>query len=46
MRALLAPLVLALAGCPSPPSNPASLWLSFAQREVDVVLVDHEPPPF
>jgi hypothetical protein len=40
-------LCLALAGCPSAPAaNPASLWLDFSQREVNLVLVDHEPPPF
>ncbi len=26
--------------------NPTSLWLSYAQSELDLVLIDHEPPPF
>lgn len=45
----LAPLVLAfgaLSACGPHDANPRSLWLYFAQREVDLVLIDHEPPPF
>jgi hypothetical protein len=43
----LAGLALALLGCgPAGTSNPPSLWLSYAQREVDLVLVDREPPAF
>ncbi len=41
-------LCLVLLACsPSAPNgNPASLWLSYAQTELNIVLVDHEPPPF
>jgi hypothetical protein len=41
-------LVAAVAGCGprQPEPNPASLWLNFSIREIDLVLVDHEPPPF
>lgn len=26
--------------------NPTSLWINYAQSELHLVLVDHEPPPF
>lgn len=26
--------------------NPPSLWLDYGQTELQLVLVDHEPPPF
>lgn len=49
-RALTALLLLGLAGAGCGPgtsaSNPTSLWLSYSGREIDLVLVDHEPPPF
>lgn len=47
MRAL-APLVLAtlLAGCPSDPSNPETLWLALDGSETKTKLIDHEPIPF
>lgn len=34
--------------CDSTPSNqnPSSLWIGINQREIDLVLIDHEPPPF
>lgn len=35
-----------LAGCHDEPQNPASLWLGFAVREVDLTLLEREPPPF
>jgi hypothetical protein len=37
-------VALALLSCER--SNPASLWLSYSQMETNLVLVDHEPPPF
>lgn len=42
-------LAAAALGCgPSTPEpqNPPTLWLSFSQMEINLVLVDHEPPPF
>lgn len=50
----LAPLVLCLsllafASCDRRPTydgNPPSLWLNYSTREIDLVLVDYEPPPF
>jgi hypothetical protein len=44
--ALLGALCSCSSSTPLAGPNPASLWLSYAQREVDLVLVDHEPPPF
>lgn len=26
--------------------NPRSLWINYGQREINLVLVDFEPPPF
>ena len=26
--------------------NPASLWINYGQREINLILVDFEPPPF
>lgn len=45
---LLALLAVSVVGAACGPhdANPRSLWLYFAQREVDLVLIDHEPPPF
>lgn len=39
-------LLLLLACGPRPSANPASLWVYHGEREVDLVLVDFEPPPF
>ena len=37
----------ALSGCPGGgASNPARLWLAPRGSELEVQLVDHEPPPF
>ena len=38
--------LLALAGCPSPQGNPATLWLAPNGSEVVIQLVDKEPPPW
>ncbi|NQT86784.1 hypothetical protein HQ560_08480 [bacterium] len=35
-----------LAGCPSPDTNPAVLWLGLDGSETRVRLVEDEPPPF
>ncbi len=35
-----------LAGCPSDPGNPETLWLALDGSEVKVKLIDHEPTPF
>lgn len=46
-RALASWLVLgALLSCSSPPrtQNPGTLWVSFGQTELDLVLADREPP--
>jgi hypothetical protein len=49
LKMTLALLACALAmsawGCAGP-ANPASLWVSHGEREVDLVLIDHEPPPY
>jgi hypothetical protein len=39
-------LLLALAGCPSDPGNPHTLWLAPDQAETAVKLVDSKPPAF
>ena len=39
-------LALCLGACAESGKDPASLWVSYGQREVDLILVDHEPPPF
>ncbi len=39
-------LVVLLAGCPSDPGNPDTLWLALDGSEVKVRLIDHEPTPF
>lgn len=33
-------------GCQPAARNPSSLWLDYLQSETNLVLVDHEPPPF
>lgn len=46
-RALASWLVLAaLLSCSSPPrtQNPGTLWVSFGQTELELVLADTEPP--
>ena len=43
----LVPLVaLLLAGCPSEDTNPKTLWLAPDGSELELQLIDHEPPPF
>jgi hypothetical protein len=44
--ALACGLLLALLSCSSPPrtQNPNTLWVSFGQTELELVLVDAEPP--
>jgi hypothetical protein len=46
--ALLLVLLAVALRCDSTPSsvNASSLWIGIAQREIDLVLIDHEPPPF
>lgn len=39
-------LVIALAGCPSDPGNPETLWLALDGSELKVKLIDHEPRPY
>jgi hypothetical protein len=47
MRGVSLLLLIGLLGCQIvPAANPASLWIYYSQREVDLVLVDYEPPPF
>jgi hypothetical protein len=31
---------------PTYDGNPPSLWVNYSTREIDLVLVDYEPPPF
>jgi len=45
---LLAVLLPGL-GCGNRPSydgNPPALWVNYSTREIDLVLVDYEPPPY
>lgn len=49
--ALLALLGVVLSGssCGSRPTydgNAPTLWVNYSTREIDLVLVDYEPPPF
>ena len=48
MRALVSLVALGalLAGCPSDPGNPETLWLALDGSELKVKLIDHEPLPF
>lgn len=40
-------LLLLLAACSAdPPQNPRTLWLGPGQSELDLVLVEAEPPPY
>jgi len=43
--ALLTLLVVATLHCETA-QNPRSLWINYSQREIDLQLVDFEPPPF
>ena len=48
LRLLLLGL-LAFLSCDRRPTydgNPPSLWINYSTREIDLVLVDYEPPPF
>jgi hypothetical protein len=38
-------LVVAALHCDTA-QNPRSLWINYSQREIDLQLVDFEPPPF
>lgn len=41
--------LLSSLSCGSRPSydgNPPALWVNYSTREIDLVLVDYEPPPF
>jgi hypothetical protein len=44
LQRIIVGALLVLAACGSP--NPPTLWINFSGREIDLVLVDHEPPPF
>lgn len=49
LRLLLIVGLLAFFGCERRPTydgNPPSLWMNYSTREIDLVLVDYEPPPF
>lgn len=39
-------LVTLSIGCQLAARNPAALWIDYLQSELNLVLVDHEPPPF
>lgn len=42
---VLALLIVAAVRCDTA-QNPRSLWINYSQREIDLQLVDFEPPPF
>ena len=44
--AVAAAAVVMLAGCPSDPGNPDTLWLALDGSELKVKLIDHEPKPY
>lgn len=50
MRRLLGGALAALLAvgmsCQSSTKNPSQVWLDYYQSELNLVLVDHEPPPF
>jgi len=49
LRLLLVGCLLACLSCEQRPTydgNPPSLWMNYSTREIDLVLVDYEPPPF
>ena len=39
-------LVVLSISCQSSSRNPDALWINYLQSELNLVLVDHEPPPF
>ncbi|HNF95756.1 MAG TPA: hypothetical protein PK493_00615 [Pseudomonadota bacterium] len=43
--ALLALLAVGM-GCQSSTKNPSQVWIDYYQSELNLVLTDHEPPPF
>ena len=46
---LLLACLLTVLACDSRPTysgNPPTVWLNYSTREIDLVLVDYEPPPF
>ncbi len=46
LSALCALLVTLSLSCQPSARNPAALWINYLQSELNLVLVDHEPPPF
>ncbi|HVK85081.1 MAG TPA: hypothetical protein VM513_13285 [Kofleriaceae bacterium] len=47
MRSLAALALLGLAACPADDAaNPERLWLALDGSELQVRLIDYEPPPF
>ena len=49
LRLLLVGCLLACLHCDQRPTyngNPPALWMNYSTREIDLVLVDYEPPPF
>ena len=47
LRAALGSLLLTMSlVCQPAARNPAALWIDYLQSELNLVLVDHEPPPF
>jgi hypothetical protein len=45
---VILPVALALASCGGggPAGNPSELWLAPTNGEMDVELIDHQPPDF
>lgn len=46
MNRLVPMFALLLAGCPDDDTNPRQLWIAPDGSELDLQLIDHEPPPF
>jgi hypothetical protein len=46
MNRIIPLVALMLAGCPSGETNPNTLWLAPDGSELELELIDHEPPPF
>jgi len=42
----LSPFVIVLASCSDAPRNPPTLWLALDGAEINVTLIDHDPPPY